>query len=118
VDKDKEKLTEKQRLLLLEEQVELLMEYTENIRVTQSKIMKGLTTLIDQQSHNKKEMEKWSESVEGRLGKLMVQQVNMGIVMDTLFPMSEMTEEQLKMIQEKAEEIKKKVDEEKREELV
>ena len=47
----------------------------------------------------------------------MVQQVNMGIVMDTLFPMSEMTEEQLKKIQEKAEEIKRKIEEEKEEYL-
>lgn len=112
---DKEKLTDRQRILLLEEQVDLLMEYAESIRDTQAKIMKGLTKLIDQHNHNKEEMEKWTASVEERMKKIMVQQVNMGIVMDALFPMSEMTEEQLKKIQEKAEEIKRKVEEEKEE---
>ena len=103
---DNKELTQEERIETLEKQVELLCQHCEEIRKFQTKIVKGLNTLIDSNKKNIKEWEEWSSSTETRLGKLIVQQLNMGIIMEVLLPMDKITKEQQEQINAKVEKLK------------
>lgn len=113
---DKEKLSQEERLLLLEERYNLLYKYCQEIRGTQGKIMNGLSKILEQNKNNTQEAGKWSNTVEERFSNVFFQMANMGIVLEALFPMEEMTEEQKEKINKKAEEIKAKLEQEKKSE--
>lgn len=108
---DRSKLSVSERLTLLEEEIETVNELAQKITKTQSKIMSGLSKVMELSTNNSLKYGNWSEEFEKRFNAMYAQQLNMGIVLEVLFPAEEMTAEQKQKVQDKKNEYLKKIQE-------
>lgn len=108
-------LSLEQRVLKLEQEVKFYKEATGQMDKTIKVIISNMNKLIEKDKRDKQELSRWASQVEERLGKLIVQQANLGLAFDTAV---ELTEEQKTEIEKKVKHIKKqhKIEESKKEE--
>lgn len=98
-------LSQAEEILALKEQVSFLMEAWEQSRKDYESILESMGKLMEKDAKDKAELSRWTHSAEDRLRKLMVQNLNMSLIINTAVPL---TEDQKAEIQSKYEEMKKK----------
>lgn len=99
-----QKLTLEERMFALEERVEYMNELLEENAKSFEQLMVALNKLMESKNRENQDIAEWAEKVEERLGKLMVQQVNLSLVVDETI---KITPEQMNRIQKRVEDIKK-----------
>ena len=96
--------TLEERMFALEENVKYMNDLLEENAKSFEQLMFALNKLMETKNKENNEIAEWAEKVEERLGKLMVQQVNLTLMVDETI---KLTPEQIHRIQQRVEDIKK-----------
>lgn len=96
-------LSTEERLLLLEKNVKYLTDLIKQNNEAYNELIEALNKMMEKSTKHDKELELWIETVEQRIGRVMVENVNLSLVVGEAITL---TPEQQKNINRKIAEIK------------
>lgn len=100
-----QKLSVEERLLNVEENLRFFKDVVEANTNSYQELIKALNKLMETNQKNDSELSKWIDTVEERLGRVMVENVNLSLIVGEAITL---TPEQRKNIDKKILDIKKK----------
>lgn len=105
VEELNQEVTTEEEIMALKEQVAFLTEAWTSSQEAYKELLEGIARFAEKDKKDKEELSRWATETEQRIGKVIVQQVNLSLIVDTAV---ELTDEQKLEIQRKVESLKKK----------